>query len=252
MRKVRSGEKMLVHKFTLALKDTEAIGAIDTIRPEPPTGTIVAIAGDRQVSFSGFIASVSSDVIGYNAYAQAGPGSKVKVNTNLLSIAALNQYTISGLTNGVPYAFTFTAVDASGNESLDSATVLATPNNNVVDTTAPSPPSSPGVLLATAQELAVLIEGMGASSSNDVIGYNAYYAVSGGGTFKHNTSLLSAAQIASYLFNGLTGGVQHTFWFTAVDSSANESAASTTVLGTPLIVVSVTGLFDPIFDPIFD
>ena len=95
----------------------------DMTPPGAPTG-LGATAGDGQVQLS-WNANGESDLAGYNAYRSTTSGTGYgKINASLITTTNLLD---TGRTNGTTYFYLVTAVDASGNESLDSAEVSATP-----------------------------------------------------------------------------------------------------------------------------
>ncbi len=95
----------------------------DTTPPAPPTG-LTATAGDGQNQLT-WNANSESDLAGYNLYrATAAGGPYNVVNGSLLVTPS---FVDGGLTNGTTYFYVVTAVDASANESADSAGTSATP-----------------------------------------------------------------------------------------------------------------------------
>lgn len=89
---------------------------IDTEAPSVPTG-LVATPGDEQVSLSWANATDNVAVSGYRVYLDGVPVAE-PMGTN---------YTATGLANGTTYSFTVSALDLAGNESAQSAPVVATP-----------------------------------------------------------------------------------------------------------------------------
>jgi hypothetical protein len=102
--------------------------APDTTAPSAPT-QLSATSADRQISLD-WLDNAETDIAGYNVF-QDG----VKVNTSLITTST---YTVTGLTNGVSYSFTVTAVDTSGNESVKSLAVSSTPSLIMTETTYPA------------------------------------------------------------------------------------------------------------------
>ncbi|RMH18886.1 MAG: hypothetical protein D6696_12155, partial [Acidobacteria bacterium] len=95
----------------------------DVTPPAPPTG-VAASAGDGQVSLS-WNANGEADLQGYNVYrATTSGGPYALQNGTLLATPA---FTDASVVNGTTYFYVVTAVDASNNESADSAEVSATP-----------------------------------------------------------------------------------------------------------------------------
>lgn len=97
---------------------------IDKIKPFAPrmlTGT----PGDRQVALN-WDDNLESDLDGYNLYRDG-----VKINPELIT---LSEFLDTGLTNGVTYTYTVTALDQLGNESYVSEAIEATPGYDVTVT----------------------------------------------------------------------------------------------------------------------
>ncbi len=192
---------------------------IDTIPPAPPTG-LAATPGDTTVALS-WSPSPEADLAGYNAYYRAsGATTWIKSNATLLGTTT---HSVTGLTNGLAYEFSVTALDTEPNESAHSAAVSATP----VDSTGPAIPSG---LAATAGNRSVALAWT-ANSEADLAGYNVYRSDAVAGTYiQINTSLLASP---AYSDTGLTNGTPYFYKVTAVDTSSNESAQSSAVSATP-------------------
>ena len=93
-------------------------GQLDTTPPAIPTG-LAAVPGSGSVTLS-WTANTEPDLAGYNVYRGA----------SLLNGAAPvsgTSFSDTGLTNGTTYTYTITAVDTSGNASVQSPPVSATP-----------------------------------------------------------------------------------------------------------------------------
>ncbi len=119
----------------MTASSSAAPSPVDSTAPAAVTG-LSASAGDGSVSLS-WAASSSSDVVRYDVYRTA-PGARIKVSS--ASQGTSRTFVDTGLVNGTTYSYVVRAVDGSGNESLDSSSVSATP-------VAGSPPPS-GALAA--------------------------------------------------------------------------------------------------------
>ncbi len=97
--------------------------AVDITAPVAPQN-LTATGSNEQVSLS-WDANTEIDLAGYNVYRSTVAGGPYsKLNASLVTATA---YSDTGLTNGTPYYYAVTAVDASTNESNDSAEVSAIP-----------------------------------------------------------------------------------------------------------------------------
>lgn len=150
--------------------------------------------------------------------------------------AAQLSYTNTGLTNGVEYQYTVSAVDAAGNESAQSAFVSVTPG--APDTTAPSVPT--GLAVTGGDQRGVATWNASTDAGDGVRGYKVYI----GGAFVVETTALT------YTANSLTNGLTYSFRVSAIDNAGNESAQATavtvvptapTVVGTSLLPGQIIG-----------
>jgi len=109
----------------------------DLIPPNPPTN-LTATSGNNYIDLS-WKANSEIDLAGYNIYKSTVPdftiSSSNKINSETVTTTI---YRDTNATNGIRYYYKITAVDISGNQSLASNEVYATPQE--IDTTAPSTP----------------------------------------------------------------------------------------------------------------
>lgn len=98
-------------------------GGADTQAPSIPTGIASGNITQTTVDLSWSASTDNVAVVGYNIYTDGG--SPVNVATNSV--------TITGLTTNTTYAFTITALDAAGNESLFSAPESVTTQNVTIE-----------------------------------------------------------------------------------------------------------------------
>lgn len=94
-----------------------AAEAGDTTPPSVPTG-LVATPGNAQV---GLAWTASTDNVGVTGY-------RIRRGGTVVGTAVGTTFTDTGRTNGVQYSYTVAAYDAAGNESAQTAAVLATPS----------------------------------------------------------------------------------------------------------------------------
>jgi fibronectin type 3 domain-containing protein len=198
----------------------EVSEVIDTIPPAAPTG-LSGTSGDGEVDLT-WSPNSEPDLAGYNVYYRlTGTTSWTRDNSSLVTTTS---WTVDGLTNGVNYDFAITAVDTEPNESAFSSVVVVKPK----DTTIPDTPTG---LAATAGNREVDLT-WDPNSEPDLAGYNLYRATAAGGPYtKINASLITAT---SYTDSPLTNGTTYYFKVSAVDTSDNESALSSTVSATPM------------------
>jgi fibronectin type 3 domain-containing protein len=197
---------------------------LDTTIPAAPAG-LTATPGDSAILLS-WTQNSELDLAGYNVYrVDTGP-TYTKVNSSLIA-SPTHDYNVTGLTNGVPYTYVVTAVDTSANESGYSTSASATP---FVDLT---PPAAPTGLTATPGNTIVSLSWT-ANSEPDLAGYNLYRATTDGGPYstKVNTTLLTGTSTTD---TGLTNGTPHYYILKAVDTSTNESDASSQAAATPFV-----------------
>ena len=187
----------------------------DVTPPAAPT-TLAAVAGENLVTLD-WTANTESDLSGYNVY-QAGTAGGPYTQVNAVLVTDVS-YVDTGLTNDVAYYYVVTAVDSSGNESLLSVEVNATPEDV-------TPPAAPTTLAAVAGENLVTLD-WAANTETDLAGYNVYQAVTAGGPYTQVNAVLVTD--VSYVDTGLTNDVAYYFVVTAVDSSGNESLLSAEV-----------------------
>lgn len=108
----------------------------DETPPAAPTG-LVALASEEAVSVS-WDANTESDLSGYLLFW----GQDVSSPSGVVALsAAVTEYGVSGLENGVTYEFYLIAEDSAGNRSSPSATVTATPGDVTPPTLTSSTPS---------------------------------------------------------------------------------------------------------------
>jgi fibronectin type 3 domain-containing protein len=93
--------------------------AHDTFPPAVPTGLQAAYSGEGQKPFIDLIWApvTTSDLAGYNVYRSESGGKPVKLNSNLTKAPS---YRDSQVSSGKTYAYSVSAVDVRGNESLPS------------------------------------------------------------------------------------------------------------------------------------
>lgn len=183
----------------------------DFIPPLAPVG-LKATAGESKVTLTW--TANTDDGIAYNIY-QDG----VKISG---PITGTSYVVASGLTAGITYNFSITALDKSLNESGHSDTV----SGKYFDTT---PPAVPYGLVATPGDKQVQLSWADNTTDSDMSKTHIY---------KNGVYLNTVNHpITSFLVTGLTNGTEYSFVIHAEDKSGNVSAASIVAKVTPFVPV---------------
>lgn len=181
--------------------------------PAKPSGIVVS-GGDGQVTVSwGAVTGATSYNIYYGTAAGVTTGAGIKVaNVTTPQI-------VTGLTNGTPYFFVVTAVNAGGESGVSS-------EKNATPAAAPQPPGSP-----TGRTVTSTVAGQATVSWSAVTGatsYNVYYLQAS--SQPTNAAVLATAPVnsatASLNLTGLTSGATYYVLVTAVNA-AGESGTQT-------------------------
>jgi len=194
--------------------------SVDTHPPAAPRG-ITALAGDATVTLD-WLDGAEADLAGYHVFRSTDPGGPhTQVNTTLL---LRSDYSDFGAVNGTAYFYVVRAVDTSGNISGDSLEAGAVPR----DVTAPAVPT--GLVAFTGDGTIDLDWNDGGET--DLSGYQIYRATFAGGPYTTlNATLLT---VSNYVDADLQNGLTYYYVVTALDTSGNESLASSEVSGVPL------------------
>jgi len=176
--------------------------------------SLIANAGDNSVTLSW---SPAAGATSYNTYRGTATGITKANGTKVSGVQSPN--VVSGLTNGTPYYFVVTAVNAAG-ESGISAEKTATPSA----TPPPGAPANPRTEAGDAQAT-ISWDSVGGATS-----YNIYRGTSSGVTKATGTQ--TAGVTSPSVVAGLTNGTAYFFVVTAVNANG-ESAESFEVSATP-------------------
>jgi chitodextrinase len=182
---------------------------IDDIAPTAPTNLIQQSATTTSATLSWGASSDVTGVTGYDIY---------KGGVYLGSTATLS-YVATGLTAGTAYSFFVKGKDAAGNSST-SSNVLAITTPAVVDTTAPTQPTSLTASEITASGLK--LTWVASTDNVAVVKYNV---------FKNGIKLAETTSL-QYVVTGLSPNTAYNFYITAQDAAGNISAVSATVTPT--------------------
>ena len=208
--------KVIIERGPLSIEKRVLITVKDNIAPSVPTG--LSAWNYTTATRAYLIWNPSTDNVGVMGY-------RIYRNGVLLATTKTNSYLV--YTSTIPYSYTVTAYDASGNSSAQSAAV--TTNNLSADTT---PPSTPGNLTATATAPNKVSLAWGLSTDNSkVAGYKIY----------RNDVKISATSGTTFINLNLIPGTTYVYSVEAYDISGNVSARTAGVsVTTPLDTVAPT------------
>ncbi len=188
-------------------------GGSDSVTPPSSPATLTADAGDNQVVLNW--PSVSGAAT-YNVY--YGTATPVTKSSTMLTGSVSAPKSVTGLTNGTPYFFAVSAVNAGGESALSverSATPSATPAA-----------AAPTNIRATAGDNQVTVSWDNVAGATS---YNIYYGTSTGVT----TASTKITDVTSpHVKTGLLNGTAYFFVVTAVNGNG-ESAVSFEATATP-------------------
>jgi chitodextrinase len=198
--------------------DGAPMDVADTTPPTVPTGLAKTGATTTTISL-GWTASTDPDspVAGY----------KIFRNATQVGTATSAAYTDTGLTVMTSYSYTVSAYDPAGNDSAQSAALVA---STTADTT---PPSVPTGLAETGATTTTISLGWTASTDPDspVTGYKVY----------RNGTQVGTPIDTGFTDIGLTDGTSYSYTVSAYDPSGNNSAQSAPlVVSTPSCTILVT------------
>lgn len=187
--------------------------------PDSPTNVSVVSGDGKAIVSWNPVAGAKS----YNIYYSTTPDAKA---TSGKIENATSPYTVTGLTNGLTYYFSVTAVNEYG-ESGGSA------EESVVPSPIPAAPTGINVTAADGQIAVSWTAVEGATA------YNIYYATSSGVT--KTTGIKVAGAVSPRTITGLTNGTTYYVVVTAAND-AGESAESSEGFATPTAAVSPPGI----------
>jgi fibronectin type 3 domain-containing protein len=190
---------------------------LDTSPPAPPVG-LAAAAGDGEVSLE-WVDNDEPDLASYTVYRSATAGGPyIKLAAGVTTSDHLDTTAV----NGVSSFYVVTASDTSGNESVVSGEVSATPT----DTTAPAAPTG---LVAGAGDARVNLD-WDDNPGPDIAGYTVYRSETSGGPYD---SIVAGLTSSDHVDSSAVNGTTYFYVVTATDSAGNDSADSLEVSATP-------------------
>jgi fibronectin type 3 domain-containing protein len=172
----------------------------DTEAPAVPAGLQVTSVSVASVSISWNASSDNIGVTGYRVYRDA----------SILETTSDLAYTDNTVSVGNSYLYSVSAIDAAGNESVQSSGVTA--NTDDID-----PPTVPTGLNANSpSENSISLSWNSSSDNVGVTGYRIY----------REGTLLGTAPALTYTDNTVSIGNIYTYAISAIDEAGNESALS--------------------------
>ncbi|QRK07426.1 glycoside hydrolase family 9 protein [Archangium violaceum] len=192
----------------------------DTIPPASPVGLLAAASNPSRLNLQ-WSANTEPDLASYNLYRSTTSGFTPSASNRIATGLTTTAYADTGLSASTTYYYKLTAVDTSGNESSASSQASAT-------TSAPDsvPPAAPTSLSATAASSSQIQLTWAANAEADLKGYNLYRSTTSGFTPSASNRIASGITAASYSDSGLNASTTYYYKLTAVDTSGNESSAS--------------------------
>jgi hypothetical protein len=184
----------------------------------PPTPLdVAATAGNGSATITW---TASAGATSYNIYYCTQSGVTKATGTKISGVTS--PAVVPNLTNETPYFFVVTAVN-SGNESVESTQVSATPSASI------QTPAVPANVAATPGDGQVIISW---DTSAGATSYNVYYGTTSGNL--KATGIRITGATSPQTVSGLSNGTTYNFVVTAVNLSA-ESAESAQVSATPAL-----------------
>lgn len=190
--------------------------AVAPATPSAPTASVSGVSGTATVT----LVAPANNGSSITGYAVSGGGTDTNTGTTSLT------HTITGLTNGTPYTFTFTATNGVGTSSASPA------SNPVTPYTTPGIPTI-GTATAGVASAIVTFTAPGSDGGSAITSYTVTSSPGG---------ITSTGSSSPITVTGLTGGTPYTFTVHATNaagSSAESSATSPAVTPTvPPVIVS--------------
>jgi fibronectin type 3 domain-containing protein len=216
-----------VNAAGISAQSAEASATPQPVVPSTPTG-LAASGGDGQIVLSWAAPNDGgSPIKSYSVYRGTSQGQE---STTAVATPTTTSYTDTGLTNGIAYYYTLTAVNAVGTSPI-STEVSATPAIPATPATAPSAPQS---LTATSGNAAVTLSWSPPASDGGaaITGYDVYRSTTPGGE-SASTPIPTNGSGTSFTDTGLANGTTYYYTVAAVNA-AGVSAPSAEASATPV------------------
>jgi fibronectin type 3 domain-containing protein len=231
------------HTLTATIHDLPDNTVVNTITVNVQNGSATAPGaptlnsatggnGSATLNWTAPASSGGSAITGYKVYRATTSGGE----TLLTTLGNVTSWADGGLTNGAPYYYKVTALNAVG-ESPPSNEVSAVPAG------APGPPT----LAATAASSGSVALSWNAPSSNGgagITGYRVYRGTASGGEIL----LTTLGALTSWTDTGLVNGTTYYYRVTALNS-IGESSLSNELSATPTATAAVTVPGAPTLNP---
>ncbi len=178
---------------------------IDNLTPAAPVGLTVNLPVNLgRVLELDWVDNTDSDLTGYNGYRnEISGGAYGQIAAGVIN----SDYTDTGLTDGTPYYYVVTAVDASGNESGNSAEASGIPDNAV-----PLPPTNLTAVDRPDDQGQAIELTWTVSSSGDAVGQRLYRGLTDGGPYAL-VEIFSENSTNSHIDEGPTLSNDRTFYY---------------------------------------
>ncbi len=183
--------------------DGNFIDTADTESPTLPQGLSSSNTTTSSTELSWSSSSDNVSVTGYKVYQD---------NVEIIEVTGTS-YTVTGLSASTTYTFSVSAIDGSGNESVQS-TGLDVTTGTASDT---EPPSVPQGL--SSSNITTSGTDLSWTASTDNVGVTGYKVYRDG-------SEVATVTGTTYTVTGLSSGTMYAFSVSAIDGSGNESAQS--------------------------
>lgn len=176
---------------------------IDSTAPSTPGAPASTVVTDKTVTLAWQASTDNIAVTGYQVYR----------NGALVGTSTSAGFTDSGLTASTAYSYAVRALDAAGNQSLNSPVVAVT--TRVPDTVAPGAPGQPGASAITASSLTLTW-----AAATDNYGVSQY-------SIRRDGTQVGTSVGTTFNDTGLNPSTAYSYTIFAQDSAGNVSPAST-------------------------
>ncbi|HEY5251561.1 MAG TPA: fibronectin type III domain-containing protein [Acidimicrobiales bacterium] len=219
--------------FTASGSDPNGFVWTASFLPGAPTApSATAGAESATVNWTDPASDGGSPITGYDVYASTtNPPSTSAPPAATVSGATATSANVTGLTDGTPYYFVVTAVNANGQSAASAPVVSATPS------TVPGAPTSPAASGGNASSTVTWTD-PASNGGSPITGYDVYASTTNPpSTTGPPAATVSGATATSVNVTGLTNGDTYYFVVTAVNANGQSVASSPVVSATPASTV---------------